>query len=247
MTKRHLTGALATALLLAACGSDNDDDPMPMPDPDPMETRGFTIEVTNLTAGQPLSPLAVIAHSDEFELFTVGAPASVELEQLAEGGDNSSLLTMADDNEEVHATASTMEPLAPGASEVLTLSVEAPPAALDNLLLGLVSMLVNTNDAITAIRAQPLGRLEIDDTMVLTALSYDTGTEANTEAVDHIPGPAAAGGAQEGFNETRDDIDDRVHLHPGIIGQEQGLSTSVLTQNHRWDHPVIRVIITRTE
>lgn len=43
----------------------------------------FELTLVNLTAGQPLSPLVVIAHTDAFSLFKVGDVASVALESIA--------------------------------------------------------------------------------------------------------------------------------------------------------------------
>ena len=105
-------------------------------------------------------------------------------------------------------------------------------------------MLVNTNDAITAAKNVSLNGMEVGESLSFTTLSYDTGTEANSEAAGTIPGPADGG---EGFNAMRDDIADRITLHRGVITADDGMMQSVLGQNHRWDNPVLRVTITRTE
>ena len=80
----------ASVGLLAGCPTDSDnDDPAP-----PEETLAtFNVEVKNTAANQPLSPLAVIGHSSDYQLFTIGQPASEALEMLAESGDNSALLS----------------------------------------------------------------------------------------------------------------------------------------------------------
>jgi len=135
--------------------------------------------------------------------------------------------------------------IAPGASEVFELS--AAEDALGTLSLSVLSMLVNTNDAVVAVNNQSLASMAINETLNFYALSYDAGTEANTEAADTIPGPAAAGGVREGFNAARDDIHDKVSIHAGVVTQADGLSTSVLSETHRWDHPSVKVSVVRVD
>lgn len=48
--------------------------------------------------------------------------------------------------------------------------------------------------------------------------------------------PGAPGGG-EGFNEIR--------LHAGVVSVDDGLATSVLKSNHRFDNPVMSVLIER--
>ena len=72
---------------------------------------------------------------------------------------------------------------------------------------------------------------------------WDSGTELNDELAATIPGPAGGG---EGFNTTRDD-NDVVSFHSGVISQDDGLTTSALSANHRFLNPGARITITRTE
>ena len=74
----------------------------------------FDVTVTNLTNAQPLSPVAVIAHQDGYAVFSIGAAATVGLEELAEGGDNTTLLSEADADSAVLASASGAGPIGPG-------------------------------------------------------------------------------------------------------------------------------------
>jgi hypothetical protein len=171
-------------------------------------------------------------------------PASEGLEILAEGGDNTMYLADADASDEVYTTASGAGIVMPGASETIT--VEVAESDLGTLSFSVVSMFVNTNDAIAAVNGRSIADMEVNDTMRFTALSYDTGTEANTETADTMPGPAAAGGVQEGFNAARDDVRDAVYVHPGVVTQDDGLASSALTQAHKWDHPAIQVHIERS-
>ena len=246
MKIKHLLTILLAASLVA-CTDDSAIDPLdaapnpPPAEPQPAIQYSYDVAVTNLTLGQPMSPITIIAHDDNFNLFDVGSAASLGLEQVGESGDNSVLIDEAV-AAQAFATTSGTGIVIPSASETISFNITQVQAA--RVLLSMTTMLVNTNDAITAARNIDFGDLAVGDSMSFTTLSYDTGTEANTEAAGTIPGPADGG---EGFNMARDDIADQVTLHAGVITSDDGLMTSVLSQNHRWDNPVLRVTITRTE
>ncbi len=237
-------------ILLVACGGSNNDAPIltpaPEPIPDPTMTYSYTVTVTNLTAGQPFSPAAVILHNDGYMPFTLGSPASSSLEMLAESGANTALLADADIDTTVLATVSGAGPVGPGGSESIDIEVTLPATTMTAMQLSLVTMLVNTNDAITGATGLDLSGLNIGDSQSYMSGSYDAGTEANTESADTIPGPAGAGGAQEAFNAARDDTTDQVLAHSGAITMDDGLVTSALTAQHKWDNPTISIMITRT-
>ncbi len=226
--------------LVAACDGDGGNGPtvIPAPEPEPTQAATFTVTTTNLTVAQPLSPLAAIIHDSSVRAFSIGEAASDALEVLAEAGDNSGLLEAIEGLSEASGDA----PLGPGASETLTLAL--PDDNTSGALLTLVTMLVNTNDAITGINSLDVSALAVGDSMTLSTNAYDTGTEANTEATGTIPGPADGG---EGFNPARDDVADQVTLHPGVVTADDGLTGSALNQSHRWDNPVARITVTRTQ
>lgn len=239
----RLLAVTGVALIATACDSDNNNgggmagnNPPPPP---AMAT--FDITVTNLTNAQPLSPIAVIAHQDTFPVFEIGQPASVGLETLAEGGDNSALLAETNGIAGIGDTASGAAPIGPAGSE--TVSVTFDETAQNLMTISVSTMLVNTNDAITGVNSVPLADMQVGDKVMLYGVAYDAGTEANTEAAAHIPGPAGGG---EGFNAARDDLADRVAMHPGVVGQEDGFATSDLSGQHRFDNPVAQITIERT-
>jgi hypothetical protein len=200
----------------------------------------FDVTVTNLTNGQPLSPVAVIAHQDAFAVLTIGAAATAGLETLAEGGDNSALIAEATADAAVMATASGAAAIGPAGTE--TISIEVLESELPGLLLSVSSMLVNTNDAITGINGASVADLATGESLTWRSIAYDAGTEANTESAAHIPGPAGGG---EGFNAARDDIADRVAMHTGVVSQDDGFATSALTGQHRFDNPVAQITVER--
>jgi hypothetical protein len=232
---------VAIATWLTACGNDNDVTATTPPPAPPPAMASFDITVENLTNAQPLSPVAVVAHQAGFTLFVVGDPASAGLEELAEGGDNTRLLADAAADANVIATASGAAPVGPAGLEIVTVEVlesDRPTAEIS-----IASMLVNTNDAFTVIGAAPVGSLAVDDSWTALGIAYDAGTEANSEAAADIPGPAGGG---EGFNAARNDSADHVAMHAGIISRDDGSPASDLSNQHRFDNPVMRVSITRT-
>ena len=240
---RSLGLTAIAALFVAAC--DNDDDvaaPPPPPPPPPPAMASFDVTVTNLTNAQPLSPVAVIAHQDGFRVFTIGAAATAGLEELAEGGSNAALIAEADADANVLATASGAGPIGPAGSE--TISIQVLESDLPNLQMSTSTMLVNTNDAITGANGVDLSGLAAGDSITMTTIAYDSGTEANDELAINIPGPAGGG---EGFNAARDDIADRVTMHIGVVGSDDGFATSNLDGQHRFDNPVARVTIERID
>jgi len=230
------------AIVAAACDSDSNGGAVvpPPPPPPPPAMASFEVTVTNLTNGQPLSPVAVIAHQSGYAVFTVGAAATAALETLAEGGDNSALIAEADADALVMASASGAAPIGPAGSETIT--VDVLQSDLPGLSISVSSMLVNTNDAITGLNGASVADMMAGDSISWRTIAYDAGTEANTEAAAYIPGPAGGG---EGFNAARDDLADRVAMHAGVVSQDDGFAGSELTGQHRFDNPVAQVSIER--
>mgnify|MGYP001825067394 CR=1 FL=1 len=234
-----LVAVLSGGAFLGAC--DNDSPPLTNREPPPPPPVSYSVSVTNLTNAQPLSPIAVIAHQSGYSMFTIGSAGTVGLETMAEGGDNSALISEADANSNVSSTASGAAPIGPAGSETVTLS--APNAQRPFLRISVAGMLVNTNDAFVAVNAWPVDTMAIGDVVTVNAIAYDAGTEDDTESAATIPGPAGGG---EGFNATRDDGADQVGMHAGVVSGDDGLDTSDLTEQHRFDNPVARIRIERT-
>jgi len=228
------------ALLATGCDNSNNNGGMTVPPPPPPAMASFEGTVTNLTNGQPLSPVAVIAHQGGYSVFTIGDAATAGLETLAEGGDNSALLAAADADAMVMASASGATPIGPAGSETITIDVLQ--SELPGLGISASSMLVNTNDAFTGLNGVSVADMMAGDSMSWRTIAYDAGTEADTEAAVDIPGPAGGG---EGFNATRDDTADRVTMHGGVVSQDDGIVASDLTGQHRFDNPVAEVRIER--
>jgi len=235
ITKHYfLTGAILLSLGLSAC-SDDDDPAMPST---PLEAS-YTVTVTNITNGQPLTPLAVILHESTFESWTLGAAASLGLENLAESGDPTVFVTESFISPGVVDTAaSSSGAFGPGAQKSVSITV---PYSAD-LHLSVATMLANTNDAFTGVNNWKIGDLAVGDSATILAKVYDAGTEKNTESSSTMPGPAAGG---EGFNSARDDID-VITIHPGVVTTDDGLTGSALNESHRWLNSAAKIMVLRS-
>ena len=268
-----LSTLLLFSALLTACGDDGDTGPQGPAGPqgeagaDGQDgTDGqdgingnsavYTVQITNLTYSQPFAPAAVILHEPGFNAFEEGEPASMGIEIMAEGGDPSMVITEAMDSTDFLDAQNSGGILGPRSmGEELTLVV--PELDADALRLTVTTMLVNTNDGFTGLNAANVSNMAIGDSKTFMTVTWDAGTEANTETAATMPGPAASaaggGGEAAGYDVARDDFADAVRLHQGVVTNanandpsREGLSTSVLTEAHRFDFPTSRVVITRT-
>ncbi|MGR5210650.1 spondin domain-containing protein [Vibrio rotiferianus] len=222
----------ASVGLLAGCPSDDDNDVV--------KSYRYTINVANLTANQPMSPLAILAHNDKYKLFEIGKSASVELEHLAEGGSNAELLALKDSNDYVYQALSGNGLVLPGGSDSVTFTVDPHKAGY----VSVASMFVNTNDAFVGETGLSLKSLAVGESYQMSMNVWDSGTELNDELSATIPGPAGGG---EGFNAARNDTNDVVTFHAGVISKDDGLANSALSANHRFLNPGAKLTITRVE
>ena len=242
------TAVLAGSLLVTACGgssSSNNGSANNNPAGNSDQDYVFTIEVTNLTYAQPLSPPAIVLHDSSYQLFSEGLEASIGLEELAESGSNASLIEEAQSYDSVIQTIAGGSIILPGSSEEFTLRLDTDlDAVLAESEISLVTMLVNTNDAFTGEKNIDISAFEINQSKTFNGPVWDSGTEENSETAASIPGPAANG---EGFNSSRENDVNKVIFHPGVVSRDDGLSSSVLTQAHRFDQPASRIRITRIQ
>jgi len=230
-----LSVAISLSLGLSACG--NDDDPMSITKP---VDATYRVTVTNLTNGQPLTPLAVVIHESGYDSWKLGAPASPGLEVLAESGNPADFLaeSMAN-NKVIDSAASNNGPFGPGAQESVNMTVTYSAG----MQLSIAAMLANTNDAFTGVKNWTIGGLAVGESATILAMVYDAGTEKNTETSATMPGPAAGG---EGFNSTRDDIIDVITIHSGVVSTDDGLTGSALNESHRWQNKAAKIVVQRT-
>ena len=205
---------LGSMIALSGCGSDDDN----------MDTMSYsyTLKVTNLTAGQPMSPILVSSDS----LFSVGESASEALEHQAEGGDNSMLL-MGD-------AVSGTKLLTPGESESLSFTSSMSHFSL-------TTMLVKTNDAFAGVSGYDLSNLAVGEMSTLYTNVYDAGTEENSETNTTVPGLKG-----EGYNSERETLN-MITLHSGVVSRDDGLVSSGLSAMEKFNNPALMITITRTK
>lgn len=184
----------------------------------------YQITVENLTSAQPLSPVGTVVHDQRTDVWTTGEPATAAVAAVAE---DAALPVFVDTYSQVagvrSATAEGGGPIGPGQSA--TFEIEGHR----NDRLSLVSMLVNTNDAITGLDSVRLGNRD----QVIEVAAYDAGTEVNNEDPAFIPGPAGSG---PGVRAPEGGV---ITPHEGIVGQPGGIDPAI----YDWDDPVARITI----
>jgi len=225
---------MSSALIAAGLGFSGCGDSEEMMDTE-VKMPKYEISITNLTAGQPMAPAIVVLHNANYMMYTLRTSASVALETLAEGGDNRMLLAEAKATTDVDDAEGLSGFLTPGS--MLSVTVEG-----DDDYLSLAGMLVNTNDGFIGLRSYHLSHLGVGEAETLELSTYDAGTEANSESAATVPAQQG-----EGFNAARDDANDKVRSHAGVVTADDGLSSSALSSIHRFDNPTAMVVIKRMQ
>lgn len=147
----------------------------------------FRLEMTNISArhglgGQPMTPAAILVHSNHFSFFTQGRPSSKEVWLIAEDGDTSLALSLPQRNKDVQFALRGPR-LRQGQSGSVDINI---PKLVNGMQLSLVSMLSRTNDAFVGIRnvLLPTG---LNQSIQIDGLAWDAGSEYNSESCRHIP------------------------------------------------------------
>ena len=209
----------------------------------------YSVSVINLTPSMYLTPVIVAAHSPAARMFVSGAPASPQLQAIAEGGNTASMNTLL---ESIGASIDNGTGLvAPGATVEFTVEGSAT-----NSVLSLTAMLLPTNDGFAGLSAAALPGGAIGDSHTYDIIGYDAGTETNDELVGSgapgepgfpNPPPVAASGTGTGGTGVHGRIEGFVHVHKNQIGDfdSNGGISDINGAVHGWLNPVARVTITR--
>jgi len=210
----------------------------------------YEVTITNLTDGQPFTPPVVAVHRQPVDVFTVGEPASVELQEIAENGNLPPMLAALDPatNRHVSSLAPVGGPLVPDGlpgsadfDDSVTLTVTGDRGAK---YLSWASMLICTNDGFTGIDGLRLPK-QVGDTVTVTAAGYDAGTELNTEDfADIVPpcqGLVGISSGDPGTGMTNPALAEGgvIHHHDGVLGGND------LQPLHDWTDPVAMVTVER--
>lgn len=204
---------------------------------DGVVASSYKVVYLNATNSQPLAPAAALLHDQGYTAWSIGMPASIGLENLAESGSPAVLLA---------ESTSALDSKAGGGLTMPGAYTEIELEAVwrEGLSLTIASMPVNTNDAFSGVTGWDISTLQVGESMRVLAPVYDAGTEWNSESLASIPGPAAGG---EGYNSDRDDIADVVARHPGVVTSDDGYAESTLGESHKFDQGVMFVTVTRLD
>ncbi|WP_432459795.1 MULTISPECIES: spondin domain-containing protein [unclassified Agarivorans] len=205
------------------------------------------VKITNLTQGIYFTPLLVTAHAADSHLFEVGQAASSALQAMAEGGDISGLVSIADGI----AAVSVQNP----ASGLLAPTSQAMLSDMDtgaNTQLSIVAMMLPTNDGFVGIDSWQIPSEAGTYTFYMNA--YDAGTEANDEIINGGGAPGTPGipadpgmhGGTGASGVTTVSSNSNIHIHPGNVGDSDasGGISDVDSRIHRWLNPVAKVQVT---
>jgi hypothetical protein len=198
----------------------------------------WQVEITNVTPAQLFTPILAATHYGSVDMFEPGAPASEALEAIAEGGDigpMTQILELA--GRQVGDIETNGALLAP--SESVTLMLKGRPGQR----LSLAGMLLPTNDTFVGVDSVFLPAY---GELVVHALAYDAGTEANDQSCAHIPGGANCAG--EAISAPAATDEGFVAVSNGIhnLGTVDGMGYEIIQPAHYdWNNPVAIVKITR--
>lgn len=190
----------------------------------------YEVTITNLTYRQVFSPVLVASHRPSIRLFNAAEPASAGIEAIAENGDVSVQVAAVEGDRRVRGAGVGTGPIGPGQSETVVIDVNGGSRV------SAVSMLVNSNDAFLGLNTVRGPRYR-GQTFVYDVVAYDSGTEANDELRDSIPGPCCDTGVN---NNSDDGAEGFIHIHRGIHGVGE-IDASV----YDWRNPVARITIRR--
>jgi hypothetical protein len=221
--------ALGLSLALVATGALADDKARAV----------YEVSITNITKGQTFTPQLIAIHSGNVALFELGAPASDELEVLAEDGGTAALTGFLENQgRDVGAVTTIGALLPPGGTAIAILEAPAKHGFLST-----AGMLIPTNDTFFAVNQYPLPQR---GSVTVLAQAYDAGTEANDQNCANIPGPRCGGtGLSAGTNAGDEGF---VHVGNGFheLGAGDGTTGEVLRPfQYDWRNPVAMVRIKR--
>ncbi len=208
--------------------------------------KTYKITITNLTAGQPLTPPILATHTSGTGIFTVGEAASAGIQQIAENGNGAPLLQALGEDTQVHDVVAGAAPLVPannpggtGFESSATFTITTHGRAR---FLSYASMLICTNDGFTGLDSI---RLPNYKKTVYTA-AYDARTEANSEDfADIVPPCQALIGVSS--DDMGTGMSNPLLAEDGIVIPHVGINGGVdlFPEVHGWSDPVTKIEIER--
>ncbi|CAH1386164.1 Spondin domain-containing protein [Candidatus Nitrotoga sp. M5] len=189
----------------------------------------YKISITNLTPGQPVTPLMAATHRPGMSFFNAGDAPTPELAILAETGNGNPMATRLNNTQGYGDVQVGASGTAPGETTMMTITANS-----DRNHVSFGAMLGNTNDAFIALRdvKLPKGKRVV----TYYADTYDAGSETNDESCGTVVGPACGG---EGFS-PNDVGEGFMHIHNGIHGIGD-LDPAI----YDWRNPAAQIVIQR--
>ena len=208
--------------------------------------RTYKVTITNLTAGQPLTPPILATHSSGTGIFAVGEAASNIIQQIAENGNGAPLLQALGEDSQVHDVVAGAAPLVPannpggtGFTSSATFTITAKGNAR---YLSFASMLICTNDGFTGLDGV---RLPNDKMTVYTA-AYDARSEVNTEDFADIV-PPCQGLIGVSSDDMGSGMSNPMLAEDGVVIPHAGINGGIdlFPEVHNWSDPVTKIEIER--
>ena len=212
-------------------------------------SKTYKVTITNLTAGQPLTPPILVTHKSNTGIFEVGEWASEDIQQVAENGNGAPLLQSLSEDTDVHEVVTGAAPLVPannpggtgfGYSESFYISSQGSAKYLS-----FVSMLICTNDGFTGLSGIKLPK---DKATVYTA-AYDARTEMNTEDLADMVPPCQGLIGVSSDDDTGTGMSNPLLAESGIIIPHAGINggDDLIPAVHNWSDPVTKIEIERVK
>lgn len=206
----------------------------------------YTVTITNLTEGQPLTPALVATHKGSDGLFTVGKAAGFGLKEIAENGNLDPMVDRVSTDPDFADLAvvpgnTGVPPVMPG--ETVTFHIGA---ASPYNFLSWASMLICTNDGFTGVDALKLPKKPGGSVTAYTQ-AYDAGTEINTEDFADIVPPCGPLTGQDSMGQGSGMSDpglaegEVITHHGGILG-----IADLDPMINDWVNPVARITVELT-
>jgi len=208
--------------------------------------KTYKITITNLTAGQPLTPPILVTHTGRTGIFEVGEAASEGIRQIAENGNGAPLLQALGEDTQVHDVVAGAAPLVPannpgatGFESSATFTITSHGRAR---FLSYASMLICTNDGFTGLDSVRLPNHKV----TVYAAAYDARTEMNTEDfADIVPPCQALIGVSS--DDPGTGMSNPLLAEDGIVIPHAGINGGIdlFPEVHGWGDPVAKIEIER--
>ncbi|MBT8090282.1 MAG: spondin domain-containing protein [Gammaproteobacteria bacterium] len=208
--------------------------------------KTYKITITNLTAGQPLTPPILTTHTSRTSIFRVGEVASEGIRQIAENGNGAPLLQALGEDTQVHDVVAGAAPLVPannpgatGFASSATFTITTRGRAR---FLSYASMLICTNDGFTGLDSVRLPNHK----KTVYSVSYDARTEMNTEDFADIV-PPCQGLIGASSDDPGTGMSNPLLAEDGIVIPHAGINGGIdlAPEVHGWGDPVAKIEIER--